>query len=65
MNMLRCTINQIVIVANIMNDELVFAPEEEFTKKIPTKKSKILIVDDDVEVHSFTKLALKNFIFKR
>ena len=64
--MLRCTINQIVIVANIMNDELVFAPEEEFTKKIPTKKSKILIVDDDdVEVHSFTKLALKNFIFKR
>jgi len=65
MNMLRCTINQIVIVANIMNDELVFAPEDEFTKKIPTKKSKILIVDDDVEVHSFTKLALKNFIFKR
>jgi len=47
-----------------MNDELVFAPEEEHLHNKPTQKNKILIVDDDEEVHSFTKLALKNFVYK-
>lgn len=55
------------------NDELVFAPEEEtvITSKLENssedilqkKPYKILIVDDDDEVHTFTKLALKNFTY--
>ena len=48
-----------------MSDELIFADE-----KIPQASAtaalrpwKILIVDDDEEVHSITKLALRNFTF--
>ena len=47
-----------------MNDELVFAPEDDISQNKPTQSSKILIVDDDSEVHSFTKLALKDFIYE-
>ncbi|MDF1883864.1 EAL domain-containing protein [Sulfurimonas sp. SAG-AH-194-C21] len=44
-----------------MNDELVFAPEA--TDKLPelSKAFKVMIIDDDNEVHAFTKLALKSF----
>ena len=42
-----------------MNDELIFAPEEEL--RVVTSTYKILIIDDDAEVHLFTKLALKSF----
>lgn len=43
-------------------DELLFSPEEEneISKNTPWI---ILIVDDDTEVHSFTKLALRNFTY--
>jgi len=44
-----------------MNDELVFAPEEEIVIDEHELSYTILIVDDDAEVHSVTKLALKDF----
>lgn len=44
-------------------DELLFAPEvQETLSETPWI---VLIVDDDSEVHSFTKLALHDFIFER
>lgn len=48
-----------------MNDELIFAAEEpaELEADGPGKPWKIAIVDDDKEVHSITKLALRNFKF--
>ncbi len=46
-----------------MNDELVFAPEEEITIDEHQELYTVLIVDDDAEVHSFTKLALKDFTY--
>lgn len=45
------------------DDDLLFAPEEEdLTLNSPWT---ILVVDDDAEIHSFTKLALRNFSFDR
>ena len=45
-----------------MEDELVFADEDEVIEEVSTQGSfKVLIVDDDKEVHSFTKLALHDF----
>lgn len=46
-----------------MNDKLLFAPEEKKDLHKKTSKFKVLIVDDDHEVHSFTKLALKDFCY--
>jgi response regulator RpfG family c-di-GMP phosphodiesterase len=48
-----------------MSDELIFATENpvEQEDKKPQRPWKILIVDDDEEVHSITKLALRNFTF--
>ncbi|WP_196157125.1 DUF3369 domain-containing protein [Reinekea sp. G2M2-21] len=48
-----------------MSDELIFADEVHPTEQAPTavRPWKILIVDDDEEVHSITKLALRNFTF--
>lgn len=44
-------------------DELLFAPEvEEILSETPWT---VMIVDDDTEVHSFTKLALHDFIYDR
>ena len=44
-------------------DELLFAPEEkEASAETPWT---VMIVDDDAEVHSFTKLALHDFTFER
>lgn len=56
------------------NDELLFQDEEENLieegklpsdrDQSPSKGWKILIVDDDVEVHNVTKLALRDFLFE-
>lgn len=49
------------------DDELVFADEDEssITKILESQASwKVLIVDDEREVHKITKLALKNFTFQ-
>ncbi|MCK9371972.1 MAG: EAL domain-containing protein [Sulfuricurvum sp.] len=46
----------------MLNDEIVFLPEDEQPSS-NREAWKILIVDDDHEVHSFTKLALRNFIY--
>ena len=46
-----------------MDDDLIFAPEELEIETKELEKYKILIVDDDIEVHSFTKLALKGFVY--
>lgn len=45
------------------DDALLFAPEEEET--LSEAPWTVLIVDDDAEVHSFTKLALHDFIYER
>lgn len=45
------------------DDELLFAPEEEVT--LSEAPWTVLIVDDDTEVHSFTKLALHDFSYER
>jgi len=45
-----------------MDDELVFADEDEIEEETADNEPyKVLIVDDDKEVHSFTKLALNDF----
>lgn len=46
-----------------MNDELLFADEEDSSSVLAENFDawKILVVDDDREVHSFTKLALHDF----
>lgn len=45
------------------NDDLLFAPEEkDASSETPWT---VMIVDDDTEVHSFTKLALHDFTFER
>jgi response regulator RpfG family c-di-GMP phosphodiesterase len=48
-----------------MSDELIFAAEDTPVndEAAPLRPWKILIVDDDEEVHSITKLALRNFTF--
>ncbi|MBL1244837.1 MAG: EAL domain-containing protein [Sulfurimonas sp.] len=44
-----------------MNDELVFAPEVREDVSELSEAFKVVIIDDDHEVHAFTKLALKSF----
>lgn len=47
-----------------MSDELIFAEEQDTPSTArPHTPWKILIVDDDEEVHTITKLALRNFRF--
>jgi diguanylate cyclase (GGDEF)-like protein len=49
-----------------MSDELLFAPEEgkqHDTAELIQNTWKVLIVDDDKEVHSFTRLALHDFTY--
>jgi len=43
-------------------DELIFASEKSDDRKFD-KPWRVLIVDDDLEVHTFTKIALRDFIF--
>ncbi|MFY9142172.1 EAL domain-containing protein [Sulfuricurvum sp.] len=47
----------------MLKDELLFAPEEK--EELSEAPWTVLIVDDDTEVHSFTKLALHDFIYER
>ncbi|MDQ7067405.1 MAG: hypothetical protein Q9M40_05230 [Sulfurimonas sp.] len=46
-----------------MNDELIFAPEEIEDTQQAYEPYKVAIIDDDNEVHAFTKLALKSFTY--
>jgi len=47
-----------------MEDELVFAKEStDIENTFEQEPFKVLIVDDDKEVHSFTKLALHDFVY--
>lgn len=48
-----------------MNDELLFADEDSASSVDSSGKEqwKVLVVDDDCEVHSFTKLALHDFSY--
>lgn len=46
------------------NDELLYAPEDTNTS-LNDNPWVILIVDDDIEVHSITKLALHDFTYDR
>ncbi|MCW6052581.1 adenylate/guanylate cyclase domain-containing protein [Microcoleus sp. A2-C5] len=46
------------------DDELIFAEEDEAEKKPIAGSWKILIVDDEIEIHNITKLALNDFIFE-
>ncbi|MBM0744022.1 MarR family transcriptional regulator [Phormidium sp. CLA17] len=54
---------------DLHSDEFTFAPEDEAeivttSQNQPEQSWKILIVDDDIEVHEVTKLALSDFIFE-
>ena len=51
-----------LIVAD--DDELIFAEEDEVEEKPIEASWKILIVDDEIEIHNITKLALKDFTFE-
>ncbi|MBI4645745.1 MAG: SpoIIE family protein phosphatase [Bacteroidia bacterium] len=44
------------------NEEIIFAPEPACT--VSKETWKILIVDDDTDVHTITKIALEDFIYK-
>lgn len=44
-----------------MNDEILFAPEDKVALTQNSDVWKMLVVDDDVEVHSFTTLAFHDF----
>ena len=46
------------------DDELIFAEEDEVEEKPIAASWKILIVDDEIEIHNITKLALKEFTFE-
>lgn len=46
------------------DDELIFAEEDEVEQKPIEASWKILIVDDEIEIHNITKLALKDFTFE-
>tara|TARA_R110001592_G_scaffold238227_2_gene497733 strand:- start:18645 stop:20171 length:1527 start_codon:yes stop_codon:yes gene_type:complete len=47
-----------------MTDELIFAPEEEGAEEASLEYYKILIVDDEPEIHKVTQLALTGFQFE-
>lgn len=70
MNLNTLDDNDKLIFADEENDELIFADENDeliFTEEenAQSKNSwKILIVDDEIEIHSVTKLALNDFIFE-
>ncbi|NRQ44272.1 DUF3369 domain-containing protein [Rheinheimera sp. YQF-2] len=47
-----------------MNDDFLFAEEPEHVETVSHGSWKVLIVDDEPEVHAVTKLALSDFIFQ-
>ena len=48
-----------------LDDELIFAAEEEPQELVIEASWKILIVDDEIEIHNITKLALNEFTFEK
>ncbi|MFS8117124.1 MAG: adenylate/guanylate cyclase domain-containing protein [Microcoleus sp.] len=46
------------------DDELIFSEEDEAQEQPIADSWKILIVDDEIEIHNITKLALNDFIFE-
>jgi two-component system sensor histidine kinase ChiS len=46
------------------DEDLIFIEEDVLEKKTIEASWKILIVDDEIEIHNITKLALKEFIFE-
>lgn len=51
-------------LTNPMMDEVIFAPEEEAVIQAPSNgKWKVVIADDDEEVHALTRLVLSGFTF--
>lgn len=46
------------------DDELIFAEEDEAEEQPIAASWKILIVDDEIEIHNITKLALNDFTFE-
>ena len=53
-----------VIFADEQDEELTFVPESASNKPEAEDSWKILIVDDEVEIHDVTKLALNDFTFE-
>lgn len=49
---------------NILNDELFFADESREVDKEKLQPWKLLIVDDDEEIHRITKMAMQDFSFE-
>mgnify|MGYP003971657193 FL=1 len=47
------------------DDELLFEEEDEVIESKNDKKWKILIVDDEPEIHSVTTLALSEFFYAK
>lgn len=47
-----------------MSDEILFAEDTDDEEPLATGKWKVLIVDDEPEVHAVTKLALGDFVFQ-
>lgn len=46
------------------DDELIFAAEDTFSEGPDQEHWKVMVVDDEVEVHNVTKLALEDFTFE-
>jgi adenylate cyclase len=60
-NMVAAGDNELIAVGD---DELIFAEEGEEEEKPIEASWKILIVDDEIEIHNITKLALNEFTFE-
>ncbi len=59
----KCSQGHPAELLNTMNDELIFSDEED-DQSLPAGEAwKVLIIDDESEVHKVTKLALKRFTF--
>jgi CheY-like chemotaxis protein len=46
-----------------MNDSLIFAEEPEKVDSAPLKNWKVLIIDDEPEIHQVTRLVVSDFVF--
>ncbi|MCZ0899424.1 response regulator, partial [Microcoleus sp. HI-ES] len=60
-NLLAAGDDELIAVGD---DELIFAEEDEAEQKPLEESWKILIVDDEIEIHNITKLALNDFKFE-
>ncbi len=47
------------------NDNIVFAAEEDSSRHLGGNRWKLIIVDDDMEVHNVTKMVLADFTFEK